>query len=301
MNKINIKFYLKFILFIKLLFLLGCTGVKEKIGIINKSPDEFQVYEQKPLDVPPNFELRPPIDGDKVVRDSKDEDIIFNEEVNINESLTIEDEVLLISIGDKDSDKDIREVINDENSIREIEKPLLDKILDFDPILEVNKEENNELDPNTEKERIDKLKEEGKLIDAKQEKIIIDELRSDIKDIENKIEEAENNNFDETTSQSNLSEADENIEADENRENDYKKKIDEEKSLIDKIFDFDLFSSEDEELEPINQRERTFFERKKVESDDNKERTISDKNERRNSSKDKVIDAVISEKEGSID
>ena len=301
MNKINIKFYLKFILFIKLLFLFGCTGVKEKIGIINKSPDEFQVYEQKPLDVPPNFELRPPIDGDKVVRDSKDEDIIFNEEVNINESLTIEDEVLLISIGDKDSDKDIREVINDENSIREIEKPLLDKILDFDPILEVTKEENNELDPNAEKERIDKLKEEGKLIDAKQEKIIIDELRSDIKDIENKIEEAENNNFDETTSQSNLSEADENIEADENRENDYKKKIDEEKSLIDKIFDFDLFSSEDEELEPINQRERTFFERKKVESDDNKERTISDKNERRNSSKDKVIDAVISEKEGSID
>ena len=295
MNKINIKFYLKFILFIKLLFLFGCTGVKEKIGIINKSPDEFQVYEQKPLDVPPNFELRPPIDGDKVVRDSKDEDIIFNEEVNINESLTIEDEVLLISIGDKDSDKDIREVINDENSIREIKKPLLDKILDFDPILEVNKEENNELDPNAEKERIDKLKEEGKLIDAKQEKIIIDELRSDIKDIENKIEEAENNNFYETTSQSTL------LEDDENRENDYKKKIDKEKSFIDKIFDFDLFSSDDEELEPINQRERTFFERKKVESDDDKERTISDKNEKRNSSKDKVIDAVISEKEGSID
>ena len=297
MNKINIKFYLKFILFIKLLFLFGCTGVKEKIGIINKSPDEFQVYEQKPLDVPPNFELRPPIDGDKVITDSKDENIIFNEEVNTNESLTIEDEVLLISIGDKDSDTDIREVINDENSIRKIEKPLLDKILDFDPILEVNKEENNELDPNAEKERIDSLKEEGKLIDAKEDKIIIDELKSDLKTIENNLEEVQNNNFDETTSQSTLSEADE------NKKNDNKKKIDEEKSFIDKIFDFDLFSSEDEELEPINQRERTFFERKKVESDDDKERIISDKNERGNSSKDedKVIDAVISEKEGSID
>ena len=297
MNKINIKFYLKFILFIKLLFLFGCTGVKEKIGIINKSPDEFQVFEQKPLDVPPNFELRPPIDGDKVITDSKDENIIFNEEVNTNESLTIEDEVLLISIGDKDSDTDIREVINDENSIRKIEKPLLDKILDFDPILEVNKEENNELDPNAEKERIDSLKEEGKLIDAKEDKIIIDELKSDLKTIENNLEEVQNNNFDETTSQSTLSEADE------NKKNDNKKKIDEEKSFIDKIFDFDLFSSEDEELEPINQRERTFFERKKVESDDDKERIISDKNERRNSTKneDKVIDAVISEKEGSID
>ena len=297
MNKINIKFYLKFILFIKLLFLFGCTGVKEKIGIINKSPDEFQVFEQKPLDVPPNFELRPPIDGDKVITDSKDENIIFNEEVNINESLTIEDEVLLISIGDKDSDKDIREVINDENSIRKIEKPLLDKILDFDPILEVNKEENNELDPNEEKDRINQLKEEGKLIDAKEDKIIMDELKSDLKTIENNLEEVQNNNFDETTSQSTLSEADE------NKKNDNKKKIDEEKSFIDKIFDFDLFSSEDQELEPINQRERTFFERKKVASDHDKERIISDKNERSNSTKneDKVIDAVISEKEGSID
>ncbi len=297
MNKINIKFYFKFILFINFLFLFGCTGVKEKIGIINKSPDEFQVYEKRPLDVPPNFELRPPIDGDKIATDSKDENIIFNEEVNTNESLTIEDEVLLISIGDKDSDKDIREVINNENSIRKIEKPLLDKILDFDPIIEVNKEENNELDPNLEKERINQLKEEGKLIDSEEEERIIDELKSDLKTIENNIEEVENNNFEETTSQSTLSEADE------NKKNDNKKKIDEEKSFIDKIFNFDLFSSKDEELEPINQRERTFFEREKVESDDDKERIISDKTERGNSSKDedKVIDAVISEKEGSID
>ncbi len=297
MNKINIKCYFKFILFINFLFLFSCTGVKEKIGIINKSPDEFQVYEKKPLSVPPNFELRPPIDGDKIATDSKDENIIFNEEVNTNESLTIEDEVLLISIGDKDSDKDIREVINNENLISEIDKPLLDKILDFDPIIEVNKEENNELDPNLEKERINQLKEEGKLIDAEEEERIIDELRSDIKDIENNIEEVKNNNFEETTSESTLSEADE------NKKNDQKKKIDEEKSFIDKIFDFDLFSSEDEELESINQRERTFFERKKVESDDDKERIISDNNERGNAEKgeDKVIDAVISEKEGSID
>ena len=196
MNKINIKCYFKFILFVNFLFLLSCsTGVKEKIGIINKSPDEFQVYEQKPLAVPPNFELRPPIDGDKIVTDSNDENIIFNEVANKNESLTIEDEVLLISIGDKDTDKNIREVINDENSIRKIEKPLLDKILDFDPILDVKKEENNELDPNAEKERINQLKEEGELIDAEGGERIIDELKSDIKDIENNIEEVENNNI----------------------------------------------------------------------------------------------------------
>ena len=38
---------------------------------------------KKPLSVP--TELRPPIDGDKIATDSKDENIIFNEEVNTND------------------------------------------------------------------------------------------------------------------------------------------------------------------------------------------------------------------------
>ena len=36
-----------------ILLLYGCGGVKEKIGMIKKAPDEFQVYESKPLSVPP--------------------------------------------------------------------------------------------------------------------------------------------------------------------------------------------------------------------------------------------------------
>ena len=67
MININIKFYLKFILLLQFLFLFNCTGVKEKVGIIKKAPDEFQVYEKKPLAVPPNFELRPPKDKNLVV------------------------------------------------------------------------------------------------------------------------------------------------------------------------------------------------------------------------------------------
>jgi len=297
MNKINIKFYFKFLLFINFLFLVSCTGVKDKIGLIKKPPDEFQVYEQKPLSVPPNFELRPPIDSKSVANDSDDENIIFNEEVNIIDSLSIEDEVLLISIGDKDTDKDIREVINDENSISKIEKPLLDKILDLEPIIEVKTEDNNELDPNAEKERIKQLKEEGKLIDADEEKRIIDELKLDMQDVETNLENVENKNSQETTS--------DNIapQVNEIEQNNNKKEIAEEKSFLDKIFDFDLFGSDEEKLEEGDQRDRTFFNRQKDKSiNDDIEIIPSDKKERINSSEeDEVIDAVISEKEGSID
>ena len=79
---------------------------------------------------------------------------------------------------------------------------------------------------------------------------------------------------------------------------------DEEKSFLDEIFDFDLFGSEDEELESTNQRDSTFFNKKKNTSvADNNEINIIDEKEKIDSSNEekKIIDAVISEKEGSLD
>ena len=66
MKSANSKLFFRIILVVNLLFLYSCGGVKENIGLIKKSPDEFQVYEKKPLSVPPTFELRPPIDSDVV-------------------------------------------------------------------------------------------------------------------------------------------------------------------------------------------------------------------------------------------
>jgi len=250
-NLINIKLFFKFILLINILFLFSCGGVKERVGLIKKAPDEFQVYEKKPLSVPPNFELRPPIDSDVVLDDSEDENVIFKEEVNLDESLTIADEVLLISLGDKDTDNNIRKVINDENSISKIKKPLLDKILDFDAVFEGEKKENT--------------------INAEEEKKRIQELKSDIKDIETNIEDYDQ------------------VEGTElNNNNDL---IEEEKSFLDAIFDFDLFGSKEENLEDVNQRDRTFFNK-------NKEKNRNKEDFKEES---KIIDAFIYEKEGSID
>ena len=245
-----------FILTCIILLLNSCGGVKEKIGIIKKAPDEFQVYESKPLSVPPNFELRPPAESE-ILANENDESIIFSDENNIDKNLTLSDEILLISLGEKEIEKNIRKIINDENSIQEVDKSLLDKITNFEPIFEGEKNK------------------ESEIINAVEEKKRIEDLKSDIKSIETNLEDTENNN-----------------------------ETDEEKSFLDNIFDFDLFGQEDEELESTNQRDRTFFSKKKNTSvAGNNEIDIIDEKEKINSSNEekKIIDAVISEKEGSLD
>ena len=271
MKSTNYKLFFKTILVVNFLFLYSCGGVKENIGLIKKSPDEFQVYEKKPLSVPPTFELRPPLDSELATEDSDLDNVIFREEVNTDESLTIGDEVLLISIGEKDTEKDIRKVINNENSISEVKKPLLDKILDFEPIFEGEKKEST--------------------INAEEEKKRIEDLKSELKEIKNNLKE-----------DNNVQEAKKNIE--EVRPNNSSKQEDEDKSFLDEIFEFDLFSSDDEELESKNQRDKTFWNRKKDKNINNEKEVVSsDRKERIDSSReeDKIIDAIISEKEGSID
>ena len=44
--------------------LSGCSdSMKQSFGVGKTSPDEFQVVEQAPLELPPDFNLRPPAPG----------------------------------------------------------------------------------------------------------------------------------------------------------------------------------------------------------------------------------------------
>lgn len=46
------------------LAVVGCSdGLKEKIGLSKRSPDEFSVVTRAPLSLPPDFNLRPPRPG----------------------------------------------------------------------------------------------------------------------------------------------------------------------------------------------------------------------------------------------
>lgn len=45
------------------LLISGCTDLKRAIGLVKTSPDEFAVESRAPLEMPPDFDLRPPQPG----------------------------------------------------------------------------------------------------------------------------------------------------------------------------------------------------------------------------------------------
>jgi hypothetical protein len=47
------------------LWLTGCTGqnARDILGLDRRSPDEFRVVSRPPLSTPPDFQLRPPVEG----------------------------------------------------------------------------------------------------------------------------------------------------------------------------------------------------------------------------------------------
>ena len=45
------------------LLISGCTDLKKAIGLEKSSPDEFAVESRAPLEMPPDFDLRPPQPG----------------------------------------------------------------------------------------------------------------------------------------------------------------------------------------------------------------------------------------------
>ena len=56
-----IKFKIHIIIvFLSLCLIYSCTKVRESAGVSRKSPDEFQVIENPPLVIPPNFSLVSP-------------------------------------------------------------------------------------------------------------------------------------------------------------------------------------------------------------------------------------------------
>ena len=230
---------------------------KKKMGMINTPPDEFQVYKRKELSVPPNFDLRAP-DSSSVTNEinNEEEDLLFSD--TEKKELSVNDEILIMSVGKNEVDHDIREVINDENRLKEIEKSTLDKILDFEPIIESEEKENT--------------------INAEEEKKRLEALKSEIEDIELHLEEKETKNqevnqkyVEHSTHSIATENEDGNRPKKDKKVKENKNSNNEEESFLDNIFDFDLFGSEDEEVEAENQRDSTFFSNEKEKNNNEKE------------------------------
>jgi len=254
------KFIIKniFISILLLFLFVGCgKETKKKMGIVNTPPDEFQVYKQKSLSVPPNFDLRAPDSDELNIKVIEDKDLLFNDEEKVQ--LSVNDEILLMTLGKDKINSNIRKIINEDNSLEDVDKSTIDKILDFEPVFEAEKED-EVLDPEAEKRRLEEIRAEIQRLEAGLEEV--EDPNQKNVETEN---EKESQAYENTTTHSIATEGEVN-KAPKNNKNASK----EEKSLLDEILDFEIFGSEDEEVEAQNQRDSTYFEKKKIEKQSKK-------------------------------
>jgi len=152
-----IKYKIHYLLTIFLTFTLlyGCSKIRKSAGVSRKSPDEFQVIENPPLVIPPNYNLVPPdqLQEKNIENIEKElaEEILFGlgetnieeehqlptmnqilSEANVGEvSDTIRNEI------DEDFAKEMK--IEDESQFKtEYEKEVLDAVIESEKIREKN-------------------------------------------------------------------------------------------------------------------------------------------------------------------
>ena len=141
-------------------FLLSCTKVQESAGVTRKSIDEFQVIENPPLVIPPDFNLLPPEQLEekniKELESELAEEILFGledelESEKTNSTSTINK--ILIETDALNIDSSIRQEI-DQDFVNEMQTEEIFN-MDWDDDMEI-------LDAIKESERIRNQKFEGK-------------------------------------------------------------------------------------------------------------------------------------------
>ena len=145
------------------LSLIGCgENMKREFGFGKRSPDEYQVVRSRDLSVPPNFNLPPPGSENQVQQES--ENLIFEEDSK-DKNLTEEDKnILILSEADRANPR-IREILDQNSELISVDKGLLDKILDGDPLLGSRDIDRAEIvDATKEKERINESLQQGEKI-----------------------------------------------------------------------------------------------------------------------------------------
>ena len=167
---------MKIFLFIILTFqllLISCSKVRESAGVTRKSLDEFEVIENPPLVIPPNFNLLPPEQLEKKniqnVEKELAEEILFGLDENIEnnqENISTMNQIIDSAAGNK-VDPKIRTTI-DEDFAGEVNSKGF-----FEKKWENDKEILNAIE---ESERIRKLILEGKKLSEESEIIIEDSI-----------------------------------------------------------------------------------------------------------------------------
>ena len=152
------KTYLRKANFIFFSILVGsCASSDNLIKLSEVPPDEFAVIRKDPLEIPPNFNLRPPGKSEKSNLDSSKKakevfaDLIGDKKKNIisDRDLTAGDSVLLEKSGYVENNSSIREVLTSENSRELLNKGRIERLVES----LVGESDEDILDPVQEKKR----------------------------------------------------------------------------------------------------------------------------------------------------
>lgn len=163
MRHVNIKFI---VLALSCSALLGgCSGTKEQLGLTRQAPNEFAVVRRAPLEMPPEYSLRPPRPGAERPQEVRPEEqakqTVFGQK-NASHAAkpTSSEEVLLQKTGGDQADPNIRQLVDQERAATaKSDKPVVDRLLG---IVGAEKEGASIVDARAEAERLQKNKEEGK-------------------------------------------------------------------------------------------------------------------------------------------
>jgi hypothetical protein len=175
-----------------LLLANGCSGdVKAKLGMRRDGPDEFQVIAAPPLSVPPEFNLRPPLNAAGITRSTSAQQDAKKMLINNGAAPTPDvrasalpssgDEKFITKAGASTTDTSIREIMSNESqpaAVQEEKKGFFSSLLTF------NKEDDAPItvDAAAEKQRIDTNKQTNQPITAgetptiNQKKSVIEKL-----------------------------------------------------------------------------------------------------------------------------
>jgi hypothetical protein len=106
--------------FSALLVLSACSGTKETLGLTREAPDEFAIVKRAPLELPPDYSLRPPAPGtprpQEKATDQQARQSVFGFEQEKQYDNSGGDTILLQKAGANAPDPNIRQRIDAEST-----------------------------------------------------------------------------------------------------------------------------------------------------------------------------------------
>ncbi|MGZ9097583.1 MAG: DUF3035 domain-containing protein [Micavibrio sp.] len=162
------------LLFAGATLLSACDSAKEQLGLTRSSPDEFAVVKRAPLEMPPEFTLRPPEPGaprpqEQATADQARSAILGDASAGQGQT---KGEMALLQSADARFNPDIRQIVNEEATRTERKnEPVVKKLLNIggDSIPPATV-----IDPQAEAERLKRNAAEGRPVTEGETPVIED-------------------------------------------------------------------------------------------------------------------------------